>query len=377
MKKLLIFGIIATTAFFAASPVLAYSPRQGDLIKLAGNPAVYYMDSSGYRHLFPTEATFFSWNTGSWRNQSIITLSAWEFNQLPMGRNITIRPGYSLIKFDNSQIMYAVRSGGRLCYASANYGDYQYNRASVIPAGFQTDYISDTNCNISQNVNLPDGALLRYKNSNDVYYIQNGQRRHVTINGMTANKFRFESVVINTDWSMSYPEGQTLDGYDSNISDLNAYLVNNYISNYNNNYNYNYGYCTENWSCNSWSNCAYNKSYRTCWDQNSCGTTNSKPLESLACSSACQENWSCADWGACQNIGTNNGWQLRTCTDLNYCGTTNSKPDSSRTCLSICQTNWSCTNWTNCNNGLQTRSCLDVNNCATTVGQPATSQSCY
>ncbi|MFA6526488.1 MAG: hypothetical protein WCT26_03720 [Candidatus Buchananbacteria bacterium] len=374
MKKFLISGIIATAAFFAVSPAWAYYPIQGDLIKASGNPAVYYVDGNGYRHLFPTEATFFTWYAGSWRDQSIKTISSSEFSQIASGKNVTARPGSNLLRFENSLVMYAILPDARLCHAPAHYGNYQYNRALVIPVGFQVDYNADSNCDITQSVNLPEGTLLRYVNSNDIYYIQNGQRRHITTNGMTANRFRYESVVSNVDWSMSYPEGAILDGYDSSISDLNSYLYdygnNNY--NYNNSYNY---LCSENWTCGAWSSCAYGKSYRTCWDQNLCGTAISKPIESQTCYT-CQENWITSSWGACQTSGLSNGWQFRTVTDLNACGTTKNKPSTNQACTAACSTNWSCTAWTTCSGNYQSRSCIDLNNCNSTTGKPITSQSC-
>lgn len=421
MKKSLIFGIIAAAAIFAASPAWAYAPSQGDLIKVYGNPAVYYVDSSGYRHLFTTEATFFSWYTGSWRDQSIITVSAYDFSQIPSGRNITARPGYSLLRFENSMVMYAVLPGAKLCHAPAHYGNIQYNRAMIIPVGFQVDYNQDNNCDITQYVNLPNGTLFRYANSNDVYYVQNGQRRYVTANGMSANHFHYESIVSNVESTMTYPDGPILDGYDSSISDINTFL---YSFNQNgggyigycsenwscgswttclNSYQYrscndlnncgttaskpivgqscsNYNYlCQENWSCSAFSSCAYGRSYRTCWDLNSCGTVNSKPLENQSCTvpiPVCTENWTCTNWGACQNTGISNGWQFRTCTDSNACGTYKTQPSTSQVC-NTCQTNWSCTNWTICKSGQQNRSCIDLNACNSTSGKPITNQSCY
>ncbi len=423
MKKFLIIGILAAAAFFAVSPVWAYSPSQGDLIKVNGNSAVYYVDGMGYRHLFSTESTFFSWYAGTWKDQSVATISNYDFNLIPSAQNVTARPGYALVRFENSMVMYAVTPGRILCTAPAHYGNYQYNRALVIPVGFQNDYIANGNCDIKQSVNLPDGTLFRYINSANIYYVQNGQRRQVTASGMTANNFHSESIVNDVDWSMSFPDGAIIDGYDASISSINSYLFGYNNNNNNNSYNYNNyrGYCSENWSCNSWStclggyqfrtcndlnscgttaskpatgqtcysynficqenwtcnswsSCAYGSSYRTCWDQNSCGTTNSKPAVTQTCNT-CQENWSCSAWGSCQTTGLSNGWQFRTCADLNGCGTYRSQPSTSQVC-NTCQTNWSCTGWTACSNSLQTRSCLDLNNCNSSSGRPITSQSC-
>ncbi|MFA5020821.1 MAG: hypothetical protein WC517_02040 [Patescibacteria group bacterium] len=423
MKKTLLIAALALIGAgicLLANPVSAYTSSQGDLIKISGNPAIYYIDGSGYRHLFPTEATFFSWHTGSWRDQSITTVSSYEFNLIPAGKNITARPGYALLRFENSLVMYAVLPGGRLCHAPAHYNNYQYNRALVIPVGFQTDYYSDSGCDITASTDLPDGTLLRYSGSSDIYYIQNGQRRRVTSYGQTANRLRNESIITEVDWSMSYVEGPILDGYDYSVSDLNYQLANyNYYNNYNYSYNsycsenwtcgawsicsngyqyrncsdsnncgtvkskpatsqscssYNY-ICSENWICGAWSACAYGQSYRTCYDANNCGTANSKPVVSQTCQQVCQENWTCGSWGACQTTGLSNGWQFRTCTDANACGTTKNKPTTNQVCQT-CQTNWSCTSWTTCSGGQQYRDCLDTNRCGSTSGKPALTRSC-
>ena len=90
MKKALLAAIIATFAIAIAAPTHAYYyPKQGDLVKTSYSSAVYYVDGSNTRHLFPTGATFFTWYTGNWSNQSIITLTDSEFNQLSSGKNVT------------------------------------------------------------------------------------------------------------------------------------------------------------------------------------------------------------------------------------------------------------------------------------------------
>lgn len=378
-KKSLILSLAFLGAAFAI-PAFAYSPSQGDLIKVYGNSAVYYVDDSGYRHLFPTEKTFFSWYSGSWGDQQIITVSNYEFNQIPTGKNITLKPGYALMKFDNSQVTYAVLPGGQLCYASA-YGNYQYNRAVVIPAGFQADYYANGNCSISSGSQLPDGTLFRYANSSDIYYVQNGLKRRVTSYGMSANNLRSESIVTNVDWSISYSDGADLNSYDSTVSNISYYLSNyNYYGNsynngyYNNGY-YSYNYCSENWNCNSWSTCSSGYQYRSCYDLNNCGTANSKPATGQSCYSysynyLCSENWTCGSWGSCSS-----NKQYRSCWDLNSCGTTASKPATSQTCSS-CSESWTCGSWSSCAYNKQYRTCWDSNSCGTTAYKPIVSQTC-
>ncbi|MBI4426140.1 MAG: hypothetical protein HY567_01040, partial [Candidatus Kerfeldbacteria bacterium] len=44
--------------------------------------------------------------------------------------------------------------------------------------------------------------------------------------------------------------------------------------------------------------------------------------------SSCAENWQCGDWSTCTN-----SQQTRTCTDQNSCGTTNSRPPLDQVCV--------------------------------------------
>ncbi|MFA6594181.1 MAG: hypothetical protein WCT16_02885 [Candidatus Buchananbacteria bacterium] len=406
MKKLIIAIICGAGLLAVSQSAWAYTATEGSLIKTSNNPAVYYIDDSGYRHLFPNQAVFFSWYKGSWSDQYITVVTANELLQIPAGKNVTVKPGYALIHFDNSLRMYAVLPGGRLCRAPAHYNNYQYNRALILPAGFESDYDNDGSCDITENQKLPDGTLLRYAGSNEVYYIQNSQKRHVTEAGFNANNFRWDSVIENVSASMYYPDGGTISSREDNIYSINYNLG----SNYRNSYNYScsenwtcYAWsacsngsqhrncldsnscgttynkpatsqacytCNENWTCSSWSSCSYGKQYRTCWDNNSCGTTVSKPVTSQTCHT-CNESWTCNSWSTCSS---NN--QYRNCWDNNSCGTTYNKPATSQTCYS-CNESWSCTSWSVCSNGVKYRECLDTNRCGTTAGKPLESQTCY
>jgi len=105
--------------------------------------------------------------------------------------------------------------------------------------------------------------------------------------------------------------------------------------------------CIESWVCSSYSYCLSGIQTRTCTDQNSCGTTSHIPAMSKSCASggagggggggssampsgfgSCIESWACSEYGPC----TSDGLKYRTCTDQNSCGTTNSQPLDLDTC---------------------------------------------
>lgn len=55
------------------------------------------------------------------------------------------------------------------------------------------------------------------------------------------------------------------------------------------------GVCQENWGCSEWSECVSGKKFRTCNDNNSCGSELHKPLIEEACSVVLGENYSVSE----------------------------------------------------------------------------------
>lgn len=83
------------------------------LIKLTddGNPVteddstVYYIGADGYRHVFPNDKVYFTWYCDF---SGVQVLSPQDLASIPLGRNITYRPGLKMVKFVNSPIVYVV-----------------------------------------------------------------------------------------------------------------------------------------------------------------------------------------------------------------------------------------------------------------------------
>lgn len=91
----------------------------GDLIKM-GCPAVvypnhpctavYYFGVDGKRHAFPNEPVFKSWFKDF---DDLIILSEKAMSEIPLGKNVTYRPGERLVKFSTTTV-YAVSYAGLL-----------------------------------------------------------------------------------------------------------------------------------------------------------------------------------------------------------------------------------------------------------------------
>lgn len=182
----------------------------GRLVKTATDSAVYYL-ANNTRYLFVNQVTFFSWRHGAWNDNPVEVISQSIFDSLLVGQNIIVRPGTKLLRFAGSSIVYAVKPGGHLCQAEANYGENWRDRLVVIQNGFETNYTKDANCKITASTKLPDGTLLKYQGSTVVWYIDKGLKRSITTTVMAKYGFRSDAVVINVPITMVYPVGPIIE----------------------------------------------------------------------------------------------------------------------------------------------------------------------
>ncbi len=149
------------------------------LIKLAddGNPktqedtAVYYLGTDGKRHAFPNEKVYFSWYCDF---SSVKTISPQDMASIPLGQNVTYRPGLKAVKFLSGPTVYIVRPNSTLQPiatqddAKALLGNNWNQKIQDINDTFYTDYQISANpispelnglnlshAHISANLNLP------------------------------------------------------------------------------------------------------------------------------------------------------------------------------------------------------------------------------
>ncbi|GEM_PF-3375563 len=122
------------------------------LVKLSddGDPntqydtAVYYIATDGRRHAFPHEKVYFTW----YRDFSnVVTISATNMASIPLGANVTYKPGVRLVKFQTDDHVYAVSVGrGTLRWirtedlAAALNGPFWRSNVEDISDAFYLDY---------------------------------------------------------------------------------------------------------------------------------------------------------------------------------------------------------------------------------------------
>ncbi|MCR4256816.1 MAG: phosphodiester glycosidase family protein [Candidatus Uhrbacteria bacterium] len=105
--------------------------------------AVYYFGSDGKRHAFPHEKVYFTWYAGF---SGVRTVSGAFLTSLPLGSNVTYRPGVRMVKFTTDPNVYAVALGGELRWvktealAIAFYGENWNQRIDDISDAFYVNY---------------------------------------------------------------------------------------------------------------------------------------------------------------------------------------------------------------------------------------------
>ena len=139
----LLVSVLAPTSAFAATTGAFNS---GDLIKGSGS-TVYYFAANGKRFVFPNEKTYFTW----YRDFSTVKqITDGQLATIPLGGNVTYRPGRKMIKITTDPKVYAVDQGGFLRHVASEslaqtlYGISWKGNIEDVPDAFFTNYRSGT-----------------------------------------------------------------------------------------------------------------------------------------------------------------------------------------------------------------------------------------
>jgi plastocyanin len=143
MKRiLLILSVLLAT--MGALPASAQTAVQsGDLIKSDAFSAVYYFGGDGKRYVFPTDKTYFTWYADF---SKVKTLTTGEIAALPLGGNVTYKPGVKMLKIMSDPTVYAISKSGILraigseAVATALYGPTWNKQIDDLPDAFFVNY---------------------------------------------------------------------------------------------------------------------------------------------------------------------------------------------------------------------------------------------
>ena len=148
MKQLLLRGLaMAGTLAMIAAPLASHAAvttafSAGDLIKGSGS-TVYYFASNGKRFVFPNDKTYFTWYVDF---SGVRQISNGALSTIPLGGNVTYRPGVKMVKITTDPKTYAVDQNGVLRWikteqiAESLFGLAWKSRIDDVPDAFFTNY---------------------------------------------------------------------------------------------------------------------------------------------------------------------------------------------------------------------------------------------
>jgi len=112
--------------------------------------AVYYVGADGKRHAFPNEKVYFTWYSDF---NGVQLINSAQMASIPLGANVTYKPGVKMVKFTTDNKVYVVQKGGILRWvttadlAAALYGSNWIHIIDDISDAFYTNYQFGTDVN--------------------------------------------------------------------------------------------------------------------------------------------------------------------------------------------------------------------------------------
>lgn len=143
MRRILLTLAVLAASLGALPAGAQTSFASGDLIKSDANPAVYYFASDGKRYVFPTERTYLTWYADF---SAVKTISQGELAAIPLGGNVTYKPGVKMLKIVSDPTVYAISKNGILraigseAVAAALYGSTWNKQIDDLPDAFFVNY---------------------------------------------------------------------------------------------------------------------------------------------------------------------------------------------------------------------------------------------
>ncbi|MBP9762865.1 hypothetical protein KBD34_04585 [Patescibacteria group bacterium] len=140
-----LLSLIVSPLLSLSAQALSPAPYLNSLIRIEGNPSVYWRALDGKRYVFPNARTFYSWFSPEDLNR-VIVISPYEMGQIAIGGNVTYRPGARLIKITTDPRVYAVSRYGVLRWVTSEalaaqlYGQNWAQQVDDVPDQYFTNY---------------------------------------------------------------------------------------------------------------------------------------------------------------------------------------------------------------------------------------------
>ncbi len=146
LKKFLFFVLIALLTLSLlptqAKACESNAVKAGSLIKASSN-SVYYYGADGKRYIFPNEKTYKTWFVDF---SMIITISDQLLGEVPIGGNVTYKPGARLVKITTDPKVYWVDKTGTLRHLASEsiakqlFGNNWHSLVDDVPDPFFVNY---------------------------------------------------------------------------------------------------------------------------------------------------------------------------------------------------------------------------------------------
>ncbi|MFZ2804066.1 MAG: M23 family metallopeptidase, partial [Patescibacteria group bacterium] len=134
---------INTDKELLATPGVTPPCVSGTLIKSKTSSSVYYCGADGKRYVFPSDKIYFTWYANF---NTVTTVTDAALAAVPLGGNVTYRPGIKMVKITSTPQVYAVEKGGNLRWiqspaiATSIYGASWAKNVDDISDAFFGDY---------------------------------------------------------------------------------------------------------------------------------------------------------------------------------------------------------------------------------------------
>lgn len=228
IRSLVAAGLVSLSSLLFSVGIAAAAPVSGDLVKLQddGNlqttvdAAVYYVGSDSKRYVFPNSQTYFTW----YANFDLVKIaSSAELAALPIGGNITYRPGTRMVKITSDPNVYAVEPGGTLRWIQSEqvaigiYGSLWNKRVDDVPDAFFFNYHLGEP--LAAPV-FPSGTVVKRSSDNVYFRIDNrNKRKIVSLEVKTALRIQDTFVITTTGDLSDYPDASDITSAETVISD--------------------------------------------------------------------------------------------------------------------------------------------------------------
>jgi len=223
--SLTIASTILMTGAGAILPVTAVTIADGDLVKSADSSAVYLIQGAKKR-VIPHLNVYLSWGYPS-NFSTVKTVSAADLALYADDNAVPFRDGamfrgtaQSLGGKDASAVFYVEDAQLRAIKSAeiyqALFNDANWTKVTWVPDDLLTKFNYPMGTTIESSATHPDGCLIKYTGTTQVYLIQDGKKRAVSAAAMTANQLNAANV-ITIAATETYTDGTAITGAESAI----------------------------------------------------------------------------------------------------------------------------------------------------------------